>query len=501
MSGRDAIRRLVILGGGTAGWIAASALAMVFQRRIEITVVESPDIPIVGVGEATIPPILDFLRFLGVDEQDFIASTEATYKLGIVFQDWQRQNHHYWHPFGTLGGQINNRPFHHYWHRAQSRDGAERIADFSLAASLAGNARFLLGEPGGNPYVDGLRHAYHFDAALVGQYLRRIAESRGVVRLQANVVGCTHAGNGHIQHLILSDGNRLEADLFIDCSGFRGVLIGEMLRVPYHDWRAWLPCDRAVAVPSAILQPRPPYTLAAAHDAGWRWQIPLQHRTGNGVVYCSRWMDDAAAEALLLRSIGGAPLSTPRHLRFTPGRRDIFWGGNCVALGLASGFLEPLESTSIHFVISGITRLLDHFPDHGFAQSNIDAYNRTMIDEFDAVRDFIILHYCLTRRRDSPFWEYCAGLDLPASLLERITLYADTGRIIPKPAELFSDLSWFHVLNGMGMTPRGTDPIAGLPASDALFALLTRMKSEIAGIVRQAPTHDSFFAAARKAAG
>ncbi len=500
MSDDLAVRRVVILGGGTAGWIAAAALSRVFQRRLDISVIESPDLPIVGVGEATIPPILDFLRFLGADERDFMAATQATYKLGIVFQDWSRPNHRYWHPFGTFGGTINNRPFHHYWHRAK-RDGRMcKVAEYSVAAALGDEAKMLGVPPDRSKLAAGFRYALHFDASLVGAYLRKLAEKAGVRRIQATVAGAGRQANGNIASLSLADGGSVAGDLFIDCSGFRGALIGGQLGVPYLDWRHWLPCDRAVAAPGPVMQPRPPFTLAAAHEAGWRWQIPLQHRTGNGVVYASEWMSDDAAEQLLVRSIGGRPLDAPRMLRFTTGRREAFWVGNCVALGLASGFLEPLESTSIQLVISGIYKLIDHFPDRLFGANNVAAYNRYMVEEFDSVRDFIILHYCLTSRRDSELWRYCAAMELPASLQERIAIYRETGRIIPRPFDIFTDLSWFYILEGQGIDPAGFDPVAALPATKDIFEVMDQLRQGVAQIVRASPAHDSFFAAALRVA-
>ncbi len=496
-----AIKRVVVLGGGTAGWIAAAALSRVFRRRLDITVVESPDVPIVGVGEATIPAILNFLRFLGADEQEFVAATQATCKLGIVFQDWSAPGDRYWHPFGSFGAEINNRPFHHYWQRAKQEGRNGRIADYSLAASLGQAGRVLGARPSANTLTAGYRHALHFDAALVGQALRRMAEQAGVARLEGTVTGATRQTNGHLQALMLADGRSVAADLFIDCSGFRGALIGGELGVAYQDWRHWLPCDRALAAPSAPLEHRPPYTLSAAHGAGWRWQIPLQHRTGNGVVYSSRWMTDAQAEAVLLEGIGSAPQQAPRQLRFTTGRREAFWVGNCVSLGLASGFLEPLELTSIHLVVSGILKLIDHFPDRRFGARNIDAYNRFMTGEFDEVRDFIILHYCLAGRRDTPFWQYCATMSLPDSLLSRIDLYRETGRILPKPFEIFSDLSWFYVFEGLGVEPAASDPIADLPSRRDLFGVMDQIKQGVAQITAASPGHHSFFARSLRAAG
>ena len=495
-----ALRKVIILGGGTAGWVAAAALSRVFQRRLEITVIESPEVPIVGVGEATIPAILDFIAFLGVDEAEFIAATQATYKLGIVFDGWTQPQNRYWHPFGSFGGPINNRPFHHYWHRARRDGRACSVAEYSLAASLGDEGKFIGVARDSSALAAGFRYALHFDASLVGRFLRQCAEQAGVKRIEATMAGARRAANGNIEELILADGRTAKADLFIDCSGFRGALIGGELGVPYLDWRHWLPCDRAVAAAGPVLQPRPPFTLAAAHQAGWRWQIPLQHRTGNGVVYSSRWMEDEDAERLLLGSIGGAPGETPRRLRFTTGRRAAFWVGNCVALGLASGFLEPLESTSIHLIVSGIYKLIDHFPDRGFGPHNVAAYNRTMVEEFDGVRDFIILHYCLTQRDDSAFWRYCKEMELPPSLQERIAVYAETGRIVPKPFEIFTDLSWFYVFEGMGVRPAAFDPVAGLPATADLFGVMDRIRQGVSHLVRQAPSHDSLFGTPLRAA-
>jgi tryptophan halogenase len=494
-----AIEKVIVLGGGTAGWMAAASLARVFRRHLEVTLIESADVPIVGVGEATIPPILDFLRFLGVDEQAFIAATNATYKLGIVFQDWLHADHRYWHPFGTFGGQINGRPFHHYWHRANRAGCAVTVEAYSLAAALGEQAKYLAPSGTNDPLRAGLRYALHFDAVLVGKFLRTVAERAGVRRIEATVAGSTRSENGHIRELVLTDGRRIDADLFIDCTGFRATLIGDAMGVPFHDWQHWLPCDRAVAMPSPTLHPLPSYTLAAAHQAGWRWQIPLQNRTGNGLVYSSRWMADDDAMRQLQREIGDCGSAEPRQLRFTAGRREVFWRGNCVALGLASGFLEPLESTSIQLALNAIYKLLDHFPDKDFAPENIGAFNTYLIEEFDAVRDFIILHYWPTQRRDSPFWRYSAAMDLPDSLLQRIELYKSSARIVPRPFEIFTDLSWFYIYEGMGLRPRASDPIAELPSTRDLLGVMQHLRNGIASIVRQAPDHDRFFNTAREA--
>jgi tryptophan halogenase len=499
MTQAAAIRRIAVLGGGTAGWVAAAALARVLRNRVEIVVIESPDVPIVGVGEATIPPILDFLAMLGVDPAAFIAATGATYKLGIVFQDWRRPGHRYWHPFGTFGVTINGRPFYHHLHRARQEGQSGTVADYNLAAALGDAGRFVEPRTDAGVLRGGLRYALHFDAAQVSLFLRDLATSLGVQRLVATVAGATRTASGDIDQLVLAHGGRVGADLFIDCSGFRSLLLGEALGVPYLDYTRWLPCDRALAAPSQVLAPRPPFTLAAAHAAGWRWQIPLQHRTGNGVVYSSQFMSDAAALAELQAGVSGPLLDQPRQLRFTTGRREVFWRGNCVALGLASGFLEPLESTSIQLAINGVLRLLDHFPDRAFGPHNVAAYNRHMIAEFDAVRDFIILHYWLSERRDSPFWRYCAEMDVPPSLAARVALYREGGRIVPQPFEMFTDLSWFYVLDGLGVQPAAFDPIAALPAAADLARVFDRISRDVAQIVAAAPPHDRCFTRAEAA--
>jgi tryptophan halogenase len=484
------VKNIAIVGGGTAGWIAASMLARALTgtgRRI--TVIESPDIGTVGVGEATIPPITDLLRFLGINEADFIHHTKATFKLGIKFRDWRRIGESYWHPFGSFGSPINRRPFFHYWQKF----GDLRFNDYSLCAALGDANRFLFPDAGKPGPLGGLRYALHFDAGLVARYLGAYAEKLGVVRLEKTV---THAGrseNGMIDALYLADGTNLTADLFIDCSGFRGLLIEQCLDTGYLDWSAMLPCDRAVALPTANPEARPPYTQATARPAGWHWRIPLQHRTGNGYVYAGAQISDDAALTDLVTTIGQEPLAEPRFLRFVTGRRRLFWQHNCVALGLASGFLEPLESTSIHLVISGVHCLLDHFPDRSYDPKLVASYNNEMIKEIEHIRDFIILHYCTTERRDSPLWDYCRSMPLPQSLQERIDLYKSSGRLRPKLGELFTDLSWFYIFAGMGIRPARHDPLADVLSETRLRGFLAEMASDNAAVLAMAPSHDSYF--------
>jgi tryptophan 7-halogenase len=496
MTDNQQIKRIAIVGGGTAGWMAASILARALPgTRTAITVIESPDIGTVGVGEATIPPIIDLLRFLGINEGDFVRHTQSTYKLGIKFTDWSRIGESYWHPFGTFGGMINLRPFFHAWHKARADGLAPRFNDFSLCAALGDSRKFRFPDPAAPGPVSGLRYALHFDAGLVAKYLRSYSERLGVVRLEQTVADATMRADGFLDELVFSDSSRLKADLFIDCSGFRGVLIEGKLKTGYINWSEVLPCDRAVAMPTESTANRPPYTEASARGAGWRWRIPLQHRAGNGYVYCSSYLDDTAAVDDLLGAVGQKPLAEPRFLRFVAGRRKLFWNRNCVALGLASGFLEPLESTSIHLVMSGMYKLLEHFPNLAFAQANIDSYNGELIQEMERIRDFIVLHYCLTERSDTPLWTYCRSMRLPESLAQRIELYRRTGRIRVKGGDLFSDLSWFYIFDGLGMRPETYDPmmdVVTLPQLRDIFSSYARATDEAA---QAAPLHDSYFAA------
>jgi tryptophan halogenase len=493
--GNAALKSIAIVGGGTAGWMAASILARSLPgTRIVITVVESPDIGTVGVGEATIPPILDVLRYLSIDEADFVRHTQATYKLGIKLDDWRQIGESYWHPFGTFGAPINRRPFFHCWHRARADGLAPRFNDFSLCATLGDGGKFRFPDNNPNTPASGLRYALHFDATLVAKYLRSYSERLGVIRTERTVTGATRRADGFLDRLQFADGSTLQADLYIDCSGFRGVLIEQILGTGYLDWTAMLPCDRAVAFPTASTGTRPPFTRSRARSAGWQWRIPLQHRTGNGYVYCSAHCSDEQALDDLLATLREQPLADPRFLRFVTGRRKLFWNRNCVALGLASGFLEPLESTSIHLVTSGLYHLLEHFPDTGFDQTNIDSYNAELIYENERVRDFIVLHYYLTQRDDAPLWRYCRSMAIPDSLKERIEMYRRTGRIRPRGGELFTDLSWFYIFEGLGARPDAYDPLLDVVSAGQLKEILDSMARGTAAIARDAPSHDSYFA-------
>jgi len=490
------IRSVAIVGGGTAGWIAASVLARALPNTgCTFTVVESAEIGTVGVGEATIPPFVDLLGFLGIDLADFVRHTGATYKLGIKFLDWSRVGDAYWHPFGGFGAAINRRPFFHAWHKARAHGASLELSSFNLCAALGDQGRFQFPNPKVSGPASELKFALHFDAVLAARYLRAYAERLGVRRLERTVSGAVQRADGAIDALVFADGGRLAADLFIDCSGFRGLLIEETLKTGYLDWTSLLPCDRAVAMPTAHRGPRPPFTQAIAQRAGWRWSIPLQHRVGNGYVYSSADISDQAAMDELTAQAGSG-LAEPRLLRFVTGRRKQFWTKNCVALGLASGFLEPLESTSIQLAINGVYNLLDHFPDRDFDPRNIAAYNTELSADMERVRDFIVLHYVLTARDDTPFWRRMRALTLPDALQDRLELYRSTGRVKPAPGELFTDLSWFYVFEGMGVRPRAHDPMMDVVAPQRLQSILAQLATETVQAVQGAPSHDSYFAPA-----
>jgi len=490
------LTRIAIVGGGTAGWMAAAALARVLgTRQVAITLVESEEIGTVGVGEATIPPIQAFNALLGLDEDDFVRETMGSFKLGIEFVDWLRPGHRYFHPFGTYGVDAGAVPFEGLWHRLRRTGHAGPLESYSICAAAAAAGRFMRPTGQGNTPLSHIGYAFHFDAGLYARYLRRHAEAAGVVRREGRVVEVVRRDpDDFIDAVVLADGTRIEADLFIDCSGFRALLIGEAMGTGFEDWNAWLPNDRAVAVPSANAGAPTPYTRSTARGAGWQWRIPLQHRTGNGYVYASAHLSDDEAAATLLANLDGEPMAEPRLLRFRTGRRDAFWVGNCVALGLASGFMEPLESTSIHLVQAGIARLLEMLPTAAFEPADIRRYNRLMTAEFEAIRDFLILHFHATERDDTPYWRYLRDMAVPETLAERIRIYQATGRIFREADDLFTKTSWLAVMDGQGLRARGYDPLAAaMPAAEAA-ARLDRIAHVTAAAARQMPAHADFIA-------
>ena len=486
------IRKVLILGGGTAGWMTAAALSKVLRGQVEVTLIESDQIATVGVGEATIPPILTFNAMLGIDEREFMRATKASFKLAIEFVDWTRLGDRYMHPFGNFGLDIEAIKFHQIWRKVADQVGP--IADFNLAAVAARQNRFAMPAPDPAKVLSSLKYAFHFDAGLYARFLRGFAEARGVTRVEGKVADVALRGeDGFIQSVTLEDGRAFEADLFIDCTGFRALLIGQALGGGYVDWSHWLPNDRAVALPCALGgDGLTPFTRATADKAGWRWRIPLQHRIGNGYVYSSAHASDDEALATLLAGLDGEVQAEPNFLRFKAGRRDKAWVKNCVAIGLSSGFLEPLESTSIHMIQAGITKLLALFPDKSFDPLEIDEYNRLTIQQVELIRDFIILHYKATERSDTPYWDYVRTMEIPESLQRKIDLFAGRGRLFQSDYDLFAEPSWIAVLIGQGIVPRQYDALVDALPEDALVQRLKRMSTLIGQTAQAMPDHQAF---------
>jgi tryptophan halogenase len=494
--GDTRIRKLVIVGGGTAGWMAAASFSHYFSREsLEITLIESSEIGTVGVGEATIPAIRDFYRSLGIDEFELMRYTQATVKLGIEFRDWSRMGHKFMHPFGLFGTPAREVPFHQYWLRMHRLGDAHDFGDYSLAIALARLNRFTRPHPQPQSQLSVFDWALHFDAVLFARYLRDYAVHRGVRRLDRRIVDVRlRAEDGFIDSVLLEDGDSIGGDLFIDCSGFRGLLIEGALQSGYEDWTHWLPCDRAVAVPCKRTDELTPYTRAAALEAGWRWRIPLQHRVGNGYVYCSRFLTDEHATARLSAELEGEPLGKPNVLRFTTGLRKNVWNKNCVALGLAAGFLEPLESTSISLIETGIEKLRRLFPDKSFEPALAAEYNRTTRLEFERIRDFLILHYRSSTRDDSEFWRQCRQLPVPDSLAYKIELFRARGHLVRYEWETFQDPSWLAMYTGFGILPEACDPLAEQFPEQELRQSMASMRQSIHAAAQAAPTHAEFIA-------
>ena len=492
------IRKLVIAGGGTAGWMAAAAFAKLLgPSGVTIELVESDAIGTVGVGEATIPPITGFNAMLGLDEDDFVRATQATYKLGIEFVDWTRPGHRYIHPFGDFGVDLDGIQFHHHWLRGRTLGVAAPLEAYSLACAAARAGRFMRAAKVDNSPLSRITYAFQFDAGLYALHLRRYAEVRGVVRTEGRITHVEQDGRGHVTTLHLDAGRRVAGELFIDCSGFRGLLIGEALGTPYVDWSAWLPCDRAVAVPCQRVADPVPLTRSTARAAGWQWRIPLQHRTGNGYVYSSAHLSDDEAVADLMGQLDGEAIADPRHLRFQAGHRAEPWRANVVALGLAAGFLEPLESTSIHLVQTGIQRLLTLFPRADLAAADRDAFNRATVAEYTHIRDFLVYHYRTTERRDTPFWRERAEIPVPDSLARKLELWTANARLIREATDLFGDVSWLAVLDGQGAMPAAYSPLADAMSSDMLASRLANIAEVVCASAAAMPAHSDFLAGRR----
>ena len=496
----NAISRIVIVGGGTAGWMTAAALGHVFRgTKMRIDLIESEEIGTIGVGEATIPEIQKYNAMLGIDEATFMRATQATFKLGIEFVGWGDEGERYFHPFGVYGTDMEGISFHHFWLKARAEGKAEPLEDYCIAWQAARNGRFAHPHTAPNSPLSGIRYAYHFDAVLYARFLRQFAEKQGVTRHEGKVTGVQQDGEtGNIAAAELADGRKMAGDLFIDCTGFFGLLIEKTLKSGYDDWSHWLPCDSAVAVPSqrdmSPGAPIRPYTRSTVREAGWQWNIPLQHRMGNGYVYSSKYLSDDAARETLLGNLDDEPLADVRQLRFVTGKRRQVWKNNCIAIGLSSGFLEPLESTSIHLIQSAITKLVTLFPSSSDDGVNRALFNRLVDSEYATVRDFLILHYHATARTGTPFWDYVRTMDIPEFLTEKERLFRHSARIFREDNEIFTEPSWLAVMTGQNIMPKSYHPIADVLSAEENAARLTTIRDTIARAATSLPRHEDVIA-------
>ena len=479
--------RIVIVGGGSAGWMAAAALSNAFGSTKQITLIESDAIGTVGVGEATIPAVKSFNKLLGIDEAEFLKTTQGTFKLGIQFENWGAQGDVYMHPFGLVGKDSWMANFQHFWLKARRMGIAHSYFDYSLNIRAATNNKFLI-DPN-----SGVDYAYHFDAGLYAAYLRKYSEARGVLRIEGMIDSVqTRAEDGFIESVTLRSGELIAGDIFIDCSGFRALLIEHTLHTGVEDWSHWLPCDRAIAVQTESVAEPIPYTRSIAHHCGWQWRIPLQHRVGNGLVYCSRYISDEDAKQLLLANLEGETRTEPRLIKFKTGRALKQWNKNCIAIGLSSGFLEPLESTSLHLIQTGIVRLIRMFPGDEINPAETDEYNRQSRYEYERIRDFIILHYHVTQRNDSPFWNFCRTMDIPETLARKIQVYKNTTNVFKEQDELFHEGSWQQVMLGQGITPTDYHPVVDKLSAEELQRLMQSIENEHNQCLARFPSHQQF---------
>ena len=481
------IKRIVIAGGGTAGWMAAAAIAKTMGNTVDVTLVESDAISTVGVGEATIPPLLLFNRLLGINEADFMRATKATFKLGINFENWKDVNQDYFHSFGTTGKDHWTSGFQHFWLKGQESGQAKPYAEYclELQAALKGKFAHLPNQ--------GLNYAYHLDSSEYAKFLRTFAEKLGAKRYEGKITDVNlNQESGEIASLTLESGAIIGGDFFLDCTGFRALLIGKALGSEYEDWSHYLPCDSAVAIQTKSVGPALPYTRAIAHDAGWQWRIPLQHRTGNGLVYCSKYLDKETAEQRLLENVDGEALTKPLHIKFKTGVRQKQWVKNCIAMGLSGGFMEPLESTGIHLIQRSIIRFLRMLPVAHVSQSDIDEYNSQTAMDMSQIRDFLILHYKVTNRTDSDFWNYCRTMDVPDSLKAKVELFKQTGRVFRKDGELFAENSWVQVMLGQGIVPNSYHPITNKMSDEEYGRFMESIRTNIIKTVNELPAHNDY---------
>jgi tryptophan halogenase len=503
MNQQTPLKNIVIVGGGTAGWMAAASLSRLLNNKYTICLIESDEISSVGVGESTIPMIRLFNNVLGINEDEFMRETKATFKLGIEFEDWGRVGERYMHGFGKFGQDLGTVDFFQYWLKAHRAGLAPDLERYSINRMAANAGKFMRpsAEMANSPLAD-ITYAFHLDAGLYARYLRKYAEARGVLRTEGKIVQVRQrAHDGFIESLALEDGSVVEGDLFLDCSGFRGLLIEQSLNTGFEDWSHWLPCDRAWAVPCELSGELPPYTKATARPAGWQWRIGLQHRTGNGHVFASRFMSEDEAAAILMGSLDGAALAEPKLLHFTAGKRNKVWNKNVIAVGLSSGFLEPLESTSIFLIQSTVSRLMSFFPDAGFHQADIDEFNRQCDFEVERIRDFIILHYHATTRSDTPFWDHVRTMAIPDTLRRKLDLYKAHGRVVRENNELFTEIGWQQVLHGQGVPTRGYNPLVDLLSDKELGGFLGNIERVVGKCVDVMPAHRDFIAAIAAAKG
>ncbi len=483
------IKRIVVAGGGTAGWMAAAALARTMGHTVDVTLVESEAIGTVGVGESTIPPLVVYNRLLGINEAEFMRATQATFKLGILFDNWKQPGDRYFHSFGYTGKDHWAAGFQHYWLEGRARGHTQSYDDYCLELVAALQSKFA------QLPDNKVNYAYQLDSGLYARFLRQMAEADGVTRIEGKIARVELNGeSGDIAALELDGGRRVEGDLFLDCTGFRALLIEGALHAGYDDWTHWLPCDSAIALQTPNVRPPVPYTRAMAHDAGWQWRIPLQHRTGNGIVYCSRYLDHDAALERLLGNIEGEPLTPPNKIRFQTGARRKQWHRNCIAIGLSGGFMEPLESTSIHLIQRAILRLIRMMPQGAISPRDVAEFNDQQFQDMEQIRDFLILHYKVTDRRDSPFWRQCAAMDVPDTLRQKIELFRDTARVFRRNEELFAENSWVQVMLGQGIEPQSWHPIAGKLNDDELDRLLGMIRQDVTRTVAGLPAHADYVA-------
>ena len=488
------IKSFVIVGGGTAGWMSAAALArIVGTQKCKITLIESEQIGTVGVGEATIPPIVEFNNLLGIAADEMLRETNGTFKLGIEFINWGRKGESYMHPFGSFGRTILNVSFWHYWKKAFDLGISPGLEAYSLNWLAAKENRFFRGAQIPNSPLTKIPHAYHFDANLYAKFLRNFSENLGVNRVEGEVKDVAqHSESGFITELKLSDESVIKGDFFLDCTGFKGLLIEQCLNTGYEDWSHLLPCDRALAVPSEAITPKHPYTKSIAHSIGWQWRIPLQHRTGNGIVYCSEFSDDQTAADILIDNLPSSSLSEPKNLRFKTGKRNKIWNKNCLSVGLASGFMEPLESTSIHLIQSTIMRFFSLFPHKKDFEVEMDYFNNSTDEEFKSIRDFLVLHYKLTTRDDSELWNYCRNMKIPDSLREKLELYTSGSWLERNGKELFGVDSWLAVLNGQNAKANGYNPLVDTLSESKLKKIMQETREVLAQCSSSLPDHEQF---------